>query len=75
MPAASVVLAVRDVAQRRQPTPGAWCRRYAAGQLPASPRVTMYSTVSHDTSKLGRFGYMLVADPDYVLALYPYPYP
>ena len=21
------------------------------------------------------FGYMLVADPDYVLALYPYPYP
>ena len=27
-----------------------------------------------DTSKLRRFGYMLVADPDYVLALYPYPY-
>ena len=28
-----------------------------------------------DTSKLRRFGYMLVADPDDVLALYPYPYP
>ena len=28
-----------------------------------------------DTSKFRRFGYMLVADPDYVLALYPYPYP
>ena len=27
-----------------------------------------------DTSKFRRFGYMLVADPDYVLALYPYPY-
>ena len=25
-----------------------------------------------DTSKFRRFGYMLVADPDYVLALYPY---
>ncbi len=27
-----------------------------------------------DTSKYRRFGIMLVADPDYVLALYPYPY-
>ena len=25
-------------------------------------------------TKLRRFGYMLVADPDYVLTLYPFPY-
>ena len=34
------------------------------------------SARSDDDTELRRFhGFMLIADPDYVLALYPYPYP
>ena len=34
------------------------------------------SARSDDDTEFRRFhGFMLIADPDYVLALYPYPYP
>ena len=32
----------------------------------------MQASAGDDTSKFRRFGYMLVADPDYVLARHPY---
>ena len=64
--------ASRRSKRRRHPAP---CRTVVRRACPPSPRLRESRAQVVRTRKFRRFGVTLVADPDYVLALYPYPYP